>query len=58
MYDNGTQYEDELWLSTVSWAIVASKGVMEPVAPAAKSASEPASGLALMLPLQCGDASI
>ena len=45
VYDNGTQYEDELWLATVSWAIVANKGEMEPVSPAFKSTSKPASGL-------------
>ena len=62
------QSDDELWLSTVSWAIVASKGEMklsptfksvsEPVLPAFKSASEPVSVSALVLPSQCGDASI
>ena len=58
VYDDETQYEDELWLSTVAWAIVASKGEMEPVSPAFKSTSEPAPVLALVLPSQCGDASI
>ena len=58
VYDDETQYKDELWLSTVSWAMVASKGEMEQVSPAFKSTSEPALVLALVLPSQCGDASI
>ena len=68
VYDDETQYEDELWLSTVSWATVASKGEMklsptfksvsEPVSPALKSTSEPVSVSALVPPSQFGDVSI
>ena len=57
VYDDELQYEDELWLSTVSWAMVANKGEMK-LSPTFKSVSKPVSVSALALPSQFGDASI
>ena len=53
VHDDALQDEDKLWLSAVSWAIVADRGEME-LSPLCK----PVSVSALVLPPQFGAASI